>query len=190
MNFSRALKLSIGWLLGYRVPVRVIRVRGKTNKALKEYGRLRKMKNQTTRQFELWIERRKLPIPPSDAYIGEEVQVASSEKGKYRYVKFNVDSSKIEGIDQDMRFWAETEVMFEQNRIEDKSGWLEKHGTTIMVGIIGIICVIMLIAFVKVGLMPLIERASSIGAVACNCNVTGLPFTNALTNATGLVPPI
>lgn len=174
----RSFKLFLGKLFGFNIPVRIIRTRGKSQIVLNDVARLKKVKDATTRMFELFIENRKLPTPPHDAYLGDVVQIASSEKGKYKYVTFDVDANTITGIDQDMRFWEENEIMYERNRIKEEDGFLKKHGVTIMIGIVCLISVISLVVWVQQIVIPLSEKAASIGAANITCNWTGLPIPN------------
>jgi len=173
----RWLKLLIAKLFGYNIPVRMIRTRGKTHTILNDLGKITKIKEGTTRMFDVFVENTKLPVPPHDCYLGEEVQVASSEKGKYQYVKFNVDAETIDGIEQDIRFWEENEIMYERNRIKDDASFFQKHGVTIMVGIICFIMVICMVIWVQQVIIPITETAKGIGTTSVMCNWTGMPQT-------------
>jgi len=192
MNIMRELKKLFGRILGYNIPVRMIRVRGNSQYILTDLGKLKKLKDKTTRQFHLIVEGRNLPVPPSNAYIGNEVQIASSEKGKYKYVQFNIDSSKIEGIDQDMRFWCEVEVQHELNRKKDEDSFFKKHGTTIMVGIVCLISVISLVVWFQQIVLPMMQNTNLAPTCICDvANVIGQKAINVTNTVTGtVVPPI
>jgi len=191
MDLIRSIKKFVGSLLQYNIPVRIIRVRGKTQYSITDVAKLKKLKGKTTRQLVLFVENRNLPTPPSDAYIGREVQIASSEKGKYKYVTFNIDSSKIEGIDQDMRFWCEVEVQHELNRKKDEDSFFKKHGTTIMVGIVCLICVISMVVWFQQIVLPMMQNTNLVPSCICDvANLIGMKTANATTVVNGVVPPV
>jgi len=191
MNLMRVLKMLVGRVLGYNIPVRLIRARGNTQYPLADLGKLKKLKGKTTRQLHLIVEGRTLMTPPADSYIGNEVQIVSSEKGKYKYLRVNLDKLKIEGIDQDMRFWSEIEVQHEVNRKKDDDNFFKKHGVTIMVGIVCLISVISMVVWFQQIVLPMMQNTNLSPTCICDvANVISERLANASTVVSGTVPPV